>query len=200
VWREADASITHRHLRHVGVETDLEFDGAAAWRVLDGVRKQVREHLFEPLLVPVDQQRWLCAVKIVRKPLFARAGLQGFEGAPRHLDQVELLALELHFAMRDARDVQQVIDQPTQVARLPLDDRSLFGGSVTVELLVEQRDGKRDRSERVAQLVTQHCQKRVARFDCPASFILAATASNRRPDSRKHGSHADGPVEKRHVS
>jgi hypothetical protein len=44
--------------------------------------------------------------------------------------EVERLALELHFAARDARDIQEVLDQAPQVTHLALDDqRFVFEGS-----------------------------------------------------------------------
>ena len=59
-------------------------------------------------------------------------------------------------AARDAGDVEQVVHQARQVARVPLDDLLLASGG---RMAREQLDRGQDGRERVAELVPEHRQK-----------------------------------------
>ena len=79
------------------------------------------------------------------------------------------LAAQIDVAARDARDVQQVVDQPREVLHLPLDHVARPG-----ELRIGQRapahdlDRVADRRERIAQLVREHGEELVL---VPVGFL-----------------------------
>ena len=67
---------------------------------------------------------------------------------------------ELDLSLGDARDVEEVIHEPRHVAHLALDDLVLGSrGSARAQ----EREGGRDRGERVAELVRQHREELVLR-------------------------------------
>ena len=66
-----------------------------------------------------------------------------------------VLASQFDLAARDARDVQQIVDQPCQVIHLPLDDGRRAGAGLVAVRRVEQRQRVADRRQRVAQLVRE---------------------------------------------
>jgi len=76
--------------------------------------------------------------------------------------QVDELALEHDFALRDAADVQEIVDHAAEVTQLPIDDLVLPSASVVARGVVGE-DGERvlDRRQRVAQLVAEHREKLV---------------------------------------
>ena len=67
---------------------------------------------------------------------------------------------ELDLAARDARDVEQVVDQARQVPHLALDDRALAFAGVDAAQAHQLQRGQ-DRRQRVAQLVAEHGQELV---------------------------------------
>src|SRR4051812_7996011 len=80
------------------------------------------------------------------------------DGALEYRRQRGVLAAQLDMATRDARDVEQVVDQASEVARVSLDDLALVGDR---RMMREQFDGGQDRRERIAQLVPQHREEAV---------------------------------------
>ena len=79
-----------------------------------------------------------------------------------HLGELDELGLQLDLAARDARDVEQVVDQPRQVVDLALDDGAL---ALRARLAAQphQLQRRQDRRQRVAQLVAEHRQELVLR-------------------------------------
>ncbi len=87
-------------------------------------------------------------------------------------------AAQLHLSARDARHVEQVLDEADQVPRLPLDDPPLLLGGVDAAQ-AQQLERREDRRERIAQLVAEHRQE----------FVLGATGDLRvapRPRQLRH--------------
>src|SRR4029078_991512 len=86
------------------------------------------------------------------------------EVRPQRLDdafddiaKIEQLALQRDLAARDAADVEQIVDEPRQLARLPRDDLACpFGRGEIVR--PKRRDVQRalDRREWIAELVREH--------------------------------------------
>ena len=93
------------------------------------------------------------------------------------------LALESNFSRRDARDVEQIIDEAGEMIGLSADDAALFGFQLPFReaVCVDNGQGVVDRAERVAQLVAQHREELIALADGVAGvgekiahFILPA--------------------------
>jgi hypothetical protein len=70
--------------------------------------------------------------------------------------------VQLDLVPSDARDIEQVVDQPRQVRCLPLQDAAhLPDGRRLVRPGAKNRRDVEDRGERIAQLVRQHGEKLV---------------------------------------
>ena len=79
--------------------------------------------------------------------------------------------LELDLARGQSRDVEQIIEQPCEMGRLPMEDLpELRGLVVRLALQVEDADCPVDGAEGVAQLVTEHREE----------FVLGAAGRLRR--------------------
>ncbi len=71
-------------------------------------------------------------------------------------DQLDITALELDHATCDARNIEQVINQPDQVPDLSRQKLDFRRGSSLEPHRLDRHD---DRSERVAKLVAEHGQE-----------------------------------------
>ena len=89
-----------------------------------------------------------------RWPFSSSTGLTVSIGARDQPADLDRLPLQLDLAARDARDVEQIVDQPRQVARLPLDQRALLDEDL-LALQAHQVQRRQDRRQRVAQLVPE---------------------------------------------
>ena len=132
-------------------------------RELRRVVDEVGQHLRQPHGVAVQVDRLLAAVPPCSSwSRAATRGRAGLHGALDQCRQAELLGLDHHLALHDARDVQQVVDEPRHVIGLPADH---IAGPVHRGLrdVVALHDvhGVADRRQRVAQLVGQHRQELV---------------------------------------
>src|SRR5690606_13889986 len=107
-------------------------DPAALGSELGGVVQQVVEHLHQAHAVAFHHQRNIGDVhhQFVAARLHGRR--QRLDTFGYHLPQVDRLTFEIDLAADDAADVEQVIDQPTQVRNLTFEDVTgaahLFGG------------------------------------------------------------------------
>ena len=93
----------------------------------------------------------------------------GVEEGPARLDgllddlaEIEQRPLDLDLAARDAGDVEQIVDEASEVPALAFDDVDAPGGVAHLAgRLAEDGDGVADRGERIAELVGQHRQELV---------------------------------------
>ena len=70
------------------------------------------------------------------------------------------LFAELDVAPADARHVQKILNQPAEVTDLPLDHRQLMAGPVSAaSCLLQEIEGRLNRSQRIAKLVREDSQK-----------------------------------------
>src|SRR5690606_23308861 len=135
--------------------------GAAAFGCeLDRVVEQVVEHLHQADLVADHPQRLVGDLggELLATGLHGRG--RGLDGRVHHLLQSHGLAAQVDLATDDAPDVQQVVDQPRELADLARQDVP-GGAQVRGGGLFQLHDGHRvaDRRQRVAQLVAEHCQE-----------------------------------------
>src|SRR5205814_2904210 len=116
-------------------------------------------------------------VELLRALLEQRARqLDALRHDVRHLDWAPL---QLDLAARDARYVEQVVDQVHEVPHLALDDRTLSTSAHAVAHLHEL-ECRQDRCERVSELVAEERQKflfptfgRVSLFARNPEFFVA---------------------------
>ncbi len=86
----------------------------------------------------------------------------GFDGPSDDLGQIHPLPLQRDGPASDARDVQQVVDQPHEVLHLTLDDLARLHALRVGQLLEpQQMHGGPNRRQRVPDLVRQHRQELV---------------------------------------
>ena len=90
-------------------------------------------------------------------------GAERFDRRPRRVAQIDRSLPQHDAAARDARDVEQVVEQPRHVVGLARDDRARLAAGVVGPLrVVEHAGGAEDRGQRIAQLVRQHRQELLA--------------------------------------
>ena len=190
-----------------------EPDPAAALGVLRGVGQQVQDDLLDPRRVDVERQL---------APLDRDA-----EGVPPLVDErpgrldrlvedrarVHEVLPEPDLPARDARDVEQVVDEPDELPDLPLDDVAGPVAALLVGGHLEDGHGVVDRGERVAQLVGEHRQELVLvavvlaeGLGLPLPLgevlpprVLAAPVAEGRLDGARQRPDLDGPPHERHV-
>ena len=79
--------------------------------------------------------------------------------------------------MRDARDVEQVVEQPRHLPHLPLDDAAdVAQRGVVGQRQAQRRHAAADRRQRVAQLVGEHGQELVLAAVAVAQRLLERLA------------------------
>ena len=166
--RDAEPLIADDEPRVSPLRPDADVDRLAV-PVLDRVRDQVRHDLLEPLAIPaadgalprVDGQPAAEARRLVDEP---RADLA------RDLGQIDRVDLELELAGRQARDVEQVVDEAAQARRLRVDLLDLGDEPRPLRPGVEARQPKQvrhlqlERRERRAQLVRGDREEVVAQM------------------------------------
>ena len=149
VGRNAAAVVPHLDVEVRGGVPGAHRDVATGRRVLGRVGQEIREDLREPGLVAVEHQR--SSRRLLHHEVVA-AQLQPMAGDVDRLRQrvveIEPLPAQLENATRDARDVQQIVHQPDQVAGLPLQHIVLSRDVAASE--PHQLQGAEHRRERVA--------------------------------------------------
>jgi hypothetical protein len=116
----ADAGVLHLETGLAVLLTDSDVDAAAALGVLDRVGQEVREHLGEARDVAVDMDRPLGHREMDHEPGLVDRGAHGLDRVEREPGQRDALLPELDLALADAREVEQVVDQPDHLPELPL--------------------------------------------------------------------------------
>jgi hypothetical protein len=160
--RDADPVVLHLDLGRAVVPLQRHPDPTARGRVLARVVQQVPDHLLQARGVaqhrhrPVGQrERQVLSLPLERRPM-------GFHRLRDRLAQVERLRAQADAAARDARDVQQVVEQPRHVPRLAVDHGDRPPRRLVEPPVLFQDLGRvDDRAKRVAQLVREHGQELV---------------------------------------
>jgi hypothetical protein len=122
IRRDADAVVLDAKLDAAAVAPHAQVNAAAVVGVLRGVVEQVAENLYQAREVAAHHQR---AVGAIDRQLVAMLGDHRLQRLDRARDDrlaAHRLLRQPDRAARDARDVEQIVDQPRQVHRLPIDD------------------------------------------------------------------------------
>jgi hypothetical protein len=163
VRRYAHTAVQHAHGHCLALAPDGHFDATPPRCVLQRIAQQIVEDLLESHGVAGhDDRLMLRRQREVQLPLACLgAGLR--DEALEQRGEVDGLALQRDLATRDARHVQQIVDQPRKDLDLSLDDREgAIGRCARVAVPRGELHGVADRAERIAQLVPQHGEERVA--------------------------------------
>lgn len=161
----------------------------AAWvRVLHGVREDVAHALDEPRHVAFDEQRFVARRRFDRQRMtfFAQPRLYGSDALRHHAREIDRAALQRNAPLRDARDIEQVVDETGQLRGLTLDHvdgrlRARMAG----EHARQQFARVGDRRKRIVQFVREHREKLVLlavgaarRLDAVRAFVGFLLARN----------------------
>ena len=115
-------------------------------------------------------------------------GTRHLDCLDHHLDEFHRFELELDLAARDARHVEQIVDQAHQVMDLALDDLALAPKRIAAAHL-HQVERSQNRRERIAQLMPQHREEfifgAIGAAQClggPALFLMGERVGERAGD------------------
>jgi hypothetical protein len=160
--RDADAVVRHGDERLGALPLGAHAQVAAGLGVVRRVVEQVREDLRQPHGVGVEPDR-LAGQRHDELVLPALdRGAARLDRRGDHVRELDASAAQLETPVRDARDIEQVLEQARHVADLPLDDlRAPAQLAVLQVARQEHLHAAPDRRERVAQLVRQHRQELV---------------------------------------
>jgi hypothetical protein len=154
ILRDADARVLQPDLQHLAGSLDVEPDVSAYRRVLGGVAEQVRNYLDQPLAVGDDFDRPRRQVGFERVLAAVEIGAARIDRRFDDLGSADPVAAQFEHAARDARDVEQVVDQARHLRDLALDhfDRFL---DFRIRQALQVEGGVAHRRERVAKLVRE---------------------------------------------
>ena len=132
---------------------------SAGRRELRGVVQEIGEDLRQPRAIGVQMHGTLgqrdvelMAGRIDRRPA-------GFDCVVEDRSEIHVLVAELNFVARDAANIEQVVNQPSQLLHLPPEYAGRFRSQGAVAgIAVEQFQGVSNRRERIAQLVRKRCK------------------------------------------
>ncbi len=154
-----------------------------------------------------------CHVEPMRAPGHQWRGC--FQCRLHHAPQVQPLALQGELAGRDARHIEQLVDEAHEVAHLPLHH---VGQAAQLHRIVgrpwQQLQPRADRGQRVAQFMCQSGEELVLakirqaqrvvgllqRVHLVADLVLHAPPAHGRPDRADHDVGRGGAVQQRQVA
>src|SRR5438552_4460459 len=157
----AHAAVLHPKHRPGSLAPDLDVNRAACGRVAEGVLHEIEHHLLDPRGVAVDPHGLTGQGDGMITDLAGRA--QCGQGVIGGFVEVEGAAGELDLARHDPPDVEEVVDQSSELLHLAGDDLAGVRGGDAVRIIdaVQAVHGIADGPQRVAELVTQHGQELV---------------------------------------
>ena len=158
--RQADAVVgdADHGLAVFGESADL--DAPAFGRVLGGVGEQVGDDLLGARGIGEERHRLVGHVDRQLVLLLVHDRPHSVGGAADDRQDIDVFLLEGDLIAVDARNIEQIVDEPREVLRLAVDDVEQFlAGSIWRN--AAEVDGVADGGERVAQLVGEHGQELV---------------------------------------
>ena len=154
---ESDAGVAHGQRHAIAADLGGEPDAPASFRVTGGVVEQVRRDLAESDRISVEPDGNLGHRDVQLVAGFADERLAGLHRGGHHAREGHALAPQLERALVDPRHLQEVVDEPDEVAELALHhvvgpagvDRPLVLYAQDLEAVAQGGEG-------VAQLVREH--------------------------------------------
>ena len=145
--------------------------------------EEVVRDLLEANGVTIHHQRLVRIGVGQRHAVGLRHRLLRFDAAADQRAQIDGRLLQRNLPGGHAGHVQQIVDQPVQMAGLPVDRaRVLRQARIVGPLPAQKVVGQEDGGQRISQLVSQHGQELLAPLDGSAGVVLAAP----RPQGRAH--------------
>jgi hypothetical protein len=200
--------VAHAHDDRAAAAPRGDADATLLARVLGRVVEQVADHLREARRIGVEVDRLARHAHEQQLALRIDHGHGRLDRLADDRLQLHALPLELHLALRDARHVEQVVDEARELRDLAVDDLARHAQRrVAVVRAAEDLARVADRRERVAQLVRQHREEHVLApvrllqlGEQAAQLVLALALAQRglgRGDERRH---AHRTLEQDHVA
>ena len=162
VFLDAGAAVADRYFHGVAARPCHDAEPPFPRRVLRCVADQDSEHLLDALGIAFDAQP--LARQVDDELLPAIANQRGVPGRRplhdrRHVDRIPA---QLQGAAVDARQVEQVVDEPREARTIALDDllRASDARIVSARHALQQLDRAADRRERVAQFMGERREER----------------------------------------
>ena len=154
ISRDPDATVRNADERFVSFALNAQADAAALLGVLGRVRQQIAENLHQSLPVAHDVQLAFTVLELQAMPPSVEGRAGRLDGVVDHVCQDDAFSRELDLAGREARDVEQVVDETDEVAQLALHDvEGAVPGRVIQAETSHELEAVRERRERIANLV-----------------------------------------------
>ena len=130
---------------------------AAGIRVLRGVVQHVTERLHESHAIATNVERSSVDIDVEDVVLAEDQRFSGFDRVSDDRGDLDVLFVQRNSTLRDARDVEQIVDQPIQLPRLPSQHREQPARvRVRRQGACQQLDSVSNGRKRITQLVREH--------------------------------------------
>src|SRR5690606_27639115 len=154
--RNPDPVVAHDDHDVPFAELHAEPHVAAGGRVLRGVAQQVREHLREADRIGVELDPLLRELDHELVPGLVEERTRLLERALDDRIERDPALAQLESALRDARDFEQIVDEPRELLDLPLHDLERDRDRPRiVRRRLQQIDAAAQRRERISELVRE---------------------------------------------
>ena len=119
---DADAGVAHHDHGRAAFPLGCEPNAAATVGILGGVVEQIGDGLGEPGRICIEVDR----LGRHRQREFLTAGVEQwlacFNGGTQHCRQFHALLAQRQLVAGDARDIHEIVDQPSHILQLPIDN------------------------------------------------------------------------------
>ena len=163
IGRDADAVVRHADDDRAALRPGVEAKVAPFFGVLDRIVEEVGQYLGEPREVRLQEHRLFGEIdhEVAARGVHGRP--HGLEGVFHDRGQGDPLLAQLDLATADAAQVEEVVDEPHHLPKLPFHDVAGLRPCPCVALSREPHDleGVAEGAERAAQLVGEGGQELV---------------------------------------
>ena len=163
VARNADAVVAHTEPGPIARRDRRHANGRSGPAVLRSIGQKIGNHLCQAVCITIDHQALEENVQVEPLLLLVQEWAHHLQPSRDHDGELETAFSQCNLAARDARNVEQVFDQPDEVADLPLDDRDF---SAMAAAHPGEVKSSQDWRKRIAQLVPKHRQEFVLGAHC----------------------------------
>ncbi|HEY2403765.1 MAG TPA: hypothetical protein VGI23_25660 [Steroidobacteraceae bacterium] len=144
-----------------GLNPQRHRDRPAHRRVLHRIADDVRDNLLDANSIAIDPHRR----GVHRKAMVGLAFGEDSGSPPHEVTEIQRSPIQRNLPRHHAPYIEQVIDQPRQVLRLPPDNEPRTRSRPFMPPgRLQHLHRSRDRTQRVAQLMRQHCHEFILRL------------------------------------
>ena len=117
-----DAGVLDGDAQRAVLDARPQRDAARRVGVLRGIGQEIRQHLRQPNGVCIERRQLRRQLDRQAVTFAVDQRARGFNRGVDDRAEVDALQSELQLAARDARNVEQVVEQPRHVLHLPMND------------------------------------------------------------------------------